>query len=95
MKALQAAEPQPLPQPVALATDDAGQPFLRQAAPWLFVLLCVALFLYVFSGVLMPFVAGIALGYLLDPVAEKLERMKLNVAIAESLMWCGMDFVVF
>lgn len=50
----------------------------RQIAPWAFAALGVALFLYLFSSVLMPFVAGIALGYLLDPVAGRLEKMGFN-----------------
>ena len=51
---------------------------MADAAPWALAIVAVALFLYLFSGVLMPFAAGIALGYLLDPVAEKLERLGLN-----------------
>lgn len=61
------------------AGRQAGRPpSLAQVAPWAIALVGVALFLYVFKGVLMPFAAGIALGYLLDPIAEKLERVGFN-----------------
>lgn len=65
------------PAPTRVAIVERG-PRLADFAPWAIAIISVALFLYLFSGVLMPFVAGIALGYLLDPVAEKLERIGLN-----------------
>ncbi len=52
--------------------------FVRRLAPWAIAVGAIALFLWMFSGVLTPFVAGIALGYLLDPVANRLEKMGLN-----------------
>ncbi|WP_143320671.1 AI-2E family transporter, partial [Cellulomonas iranensis] len=36
------------------------------------------LFLVIFSPVLLPFVAGMALAYFLDPVADRLERLGLS-----------------
>jgi predicted PurR-regulated permease PerM len=51
--------------------------FQRQALFWLAALLAVAFFLYLFSGILLPFVAGLALAYLLDPIADRLERLGL------------------
>lgn len=36
------------------------------------------LMLWVFRGVLLPFVVGMGLAYLLDPVADALERIKFN-----------------
>lgn len=68
---------QTTPAPTRVAIVESG-PRLADAAPWALAIVAVALFLYLFSGVLMPFAAGIALGYLLDPVAEKLERLGLN-----------------
>ena len=49
----------------------------RQAAFWLCALAALALFLWLFSGILLPFVAGLALAYLLDPLADRLERIGL------------------
>ena len=52
--------------------------FDRQVLPWVLLVVFVAASLYLFSGVLMPFVAGIALGYLLDPLANRLEKLGVN-----------------
>ncbi|MFO4987271.1 hypothetical protein RCK87_26365, partial [Salmonella enterica subsp. enterica serovar 1,4,[5],12:i:-] len=49
--------------------------FDRQVLPWILLAVFLAGCLYLFSGVLMPFVAGIALGYLLDPLANRLEKL--------------------
>lgn len=49
----------------------------RQALFWLCALAGLVLFLYLFSGILLPFVAGLALAYLLDPLADRLERLGL------------------
>jgi predicted PurR-regulated permease PerM len=47
----------------------------RQLGFWLGALGFALAFLLLFSSVLLPFVAGIALAYLLDPVADRLERL--------------------
>lgn len=47
----------------------------RQLLFWLLALVLFGLFLFVFRSVLLPFVAGMALGYFLDPVADRLERI--------------------
>ncbi len=52
--------------------------FDRQVLPWILLAVFLAGCLYLFSGVLMPFVAGIALGYLLDPLANRLEKLGVN-----------------
>jgi predicted PurR-regulated permease PerM len=49
----------------------------RQALFWLGALVALAIFLYLFASILLPFVAGLALAYLLDPVADRLERLGL------------------
>lgn len=53
---------------------------------WLtiFVLFCVAV--YVLRSVLLPFVAGIIIGYLLDPWATKFEKMGLSRTCATILV---------
>ncbi|MBO0734481.1 MAG: AI-2E family transporter [Methylocapsa sp.] len=45
---------------------------------WAGALLLLGLLLWLFSGVLLPFAAAVVLGYLLDPVVERLERFGLN-----------------
>ena len=49
-----------------------------QAAFWLGALLILLLFLWVFSGILLPFIMGMALAYLLDPIADGLERSGMS-----------------
>lgn len=44
---------------------------------WLVAILGLSLILYTLSSVLMPFVAGIILAYLLDPVVDRLEKLGL------------------
>ena len=83
---------QTAPAPTRSAIVGRG-PRLADIAPWLAAIAAVALFLYLFSGVLMPFVAGIALGYLLDPVAEKLERVGLN-RLGAALFILGISLIV-
>ena len=54
----------------------------RKIQFWLLALAGLMLFLYVFRGILLPFVAGMAIAYLLDPVADRLERIGMNRAFA-------------
>lgn len=49
----------------------------RQINFWLISFALFALFVYLFSPILLPFVAGMALAYLLDPVADRLEALGL------------------
>jgi predicted PurR-regulated permease PerM len=46
----------------------------RQVAFWIAALVVTILALYVLRDILLPFVAGLALAYLLDPVADRLEK---------------------
>lgn len=50
----------------------------RQVAFWLIAAAILVLFLYVFSSILLPFLAGLVLAYFLDPVADRLERFGLT-----------------
>ncbi|HSM42777.1 MAG TPA: AI-2E family transporter, partial [Afifellaceae bacterium] len=50
----------------------------RQALFWLGAFLALGFFLWLFSGILLPFIIGMALAYLLDPVADRLERWGMN-----------------
>jgi predicted PurR-regulated permease PerM len=49
-----------------------------QAVFWIGALLALLLFLWVFSDILLPFIMGMALAYLLDPLADGLERSGMN-----------------
>ncbi|MBZ0217178.1 MAG: AI-2E family transporter [Fimbriimonadaceae bacterium] len=52
--------------------------FQRQIMFWTILLVALILVLYVLSDVLLPFVAGLAIAYFLDPVADRLEGWGLN-----------------
>ncbi len=52
--------------------------FRRQIVFWLIAAAFLVLFLYVFSTILLPFLAGMILAYFLDPVADRLERLGLS-----------------
>src|SRR4051794_39922237 len=50
----------------------------RQIVYGLAVFGAAAAFLYLFADILLPFLAGAALAYLLDPLADRLERAGLG-----------------
>lgn len=52
--------------------------FRKQLFFWLGALAFLLLFLWVFSEILLPFILGMALAYLLDPIADRLERAGMN-----------------
>ncbi|ASY68289.1 AI-2E family transporter [Sinorhizobium fredii] len=54
----------------------------RQIFFWLLVLAAFIAFLMVFSSILLPFLAGMALAYFLDPVADRLQRLGLSRLMA-------------
>ncbi len=56
----------------------AGLSVQQQATLWGLALAALAAVLYFLSPILAPFVAGTALGYLLDPVADRLQRAGLS-----------------
>ncbi|WP_376704945.1 AI-2E family transporter [Mesorhizobium sp. ISC25] len=66
----------------AAAEAAASASFRRQIRFWLVSAIILAVFLYVFSGILLPFVAGMVLAYFLDPVADRLERLGLSRLMA-------------
>lgn len=64
----------------------------RQVVFWLLFLAAFVAFLTVFSTILLPFIAGMALAYFLDPVADWLERLGLSRLMATVVILIG--FVV-
>ena len=57
-----------------------------QAWFWLCSLAFFVMALYVLSGVLMPFVTGLAVAYFLDPLADRVERVVKSRSIATALI---------
>jgi len=73
----------------------AGLSLERQLMLWSLTLLALAAILYLLSPVLAPFVAGTALGYLLDPVADRMQRWGLSrLGAALLLLVAFIAFVV-
>jgi predicted PurR-regulated permease PerM len=69
-----------------LADALAAAAFRRQIRFWLITAALLGLFVYLFSEILLPFVAGMVLAYFLDPVADRLERTGLSRTAATFLI---------
>ena len=52
----------------------------RQLAIWALVIGLFILGLWLLKGILLPFVAGMAIAYLLDPLADRLESYGLSTS---------------
>jgi len=79
----------------AVATADTASTTLRrQIFFWTATAVLLALFLYIFSGILLPFVAGMVLAYFLDPVADRLQRLGLSRLMATVVILIGFIVVV-
>ncbi len=55
-----------------------GMSFERQIAFWVAALVVFVLVLWLLSEILLPFVAGLAIAYLLTPLTDRLERAGIN-----------------
>ena len=53
-----------------------------QIAFWLLMLALVGFGVYLFANVLTPFVAALALGYVLDPIAGRLQKLGMSRVFA-------------
>ncbi len=56
--------------------------FKQQLIFWLAALVVFVLLLWSLSEILLPFIAGAAIAYLLTPITDRLERLGVNRAIA-------------
>ena len=56
---------------------------------WFAVLLCLMALLFVFREILLPFIAGAALAYLLDPLVDRLEGLKIGRSVASLIALAG------
>jgi predicted PurR-regulated permease PerM len=66
----------------------------RQMTFWVLTLVGGVLVLYVLREILLPFVAGMVLAYLLDPLATRLERIGIN-RLAATLVIIGTVVLLF
>ena len=60
--------------------------FERQIVFWVALLIVVVLMLWLLSEILLPFVAGLAIAYLLTPLTDRLERLGVNRLAAALLI---------
>jgi predicted PurR-regulated permease PerM len=60
--------------------------FRRQMTFWVVALVLFVAALWLLHDILLPFVAGMAIAYLLDPIAKRLERLGLNRTVATLLI---------
>jgi predicted PurR-regulated permease PerM len=63
-----------------------GAAFERQIVFWLAILAVFVLLLWLLSDILLPFVAGAAIAYLLTPVTDRIERLGVNRLAAAFLI---------
>ncbi|HET9716645.1 MAG TPA: AI-2E family transporter [Pseudolabrys sp.] len=73
----------PPPRRSSLADEIA---FRRQLYFWLGALIVLVLALWLLSEILLPFIAGLAIAYLLTPVTDHLERLGINRLAAALLI---------
>ena len=66
----------------------------RQIGFWVAALVVTGLFLFILRDILLPFVAGFALAYLLDPLADRLQRIGLS-RLAATLVILVLFVLVF
>lgn len=64
-------------QPIAVVVGG-GLAFQRQLLFWLAALAVLVLMLWLLSPILLPFIAGLAIAYLLTPLTDRLERAGVN-----------------
>ena len=68
--------------------------FRQQLKFWLGLLAALVAVLWLFGGILLPFVAGMVLAYFLDPVADWLEERNIPRLVA-TIMIVGMFVLIF
>ena len=65
------------------AAKPGGGILLQRHMPfWVGALVVFVLLLWLLSGILLPFVAGMAIAYLLNPLVDRIERAGVNRAVA-------------
>lgn len=58
----------------------------RRLGLWLLLLVGAGGLVYLLRGALFPFVAGLAVGYLLDPLADRLEALRVPRGVAAAMI---------
>jgi predicted PurR-regulated permease PerM len=66
----------------------------RQLRFWLLSLALFLILLYVLRGILLPFVAGMAIAYFLDPLCDRLEALGFSRSWAVAIVGIGFVLIV-
>jgi predicted PurR-regulated permease PerM len=69
-------------------------PFERHIVFWLVALVAFIALLWLLSPILLPFVIGLALAYVLDPLANRLRRHGVSRLVAALIILCGFVLVL-
>lgn len=67
-------------------SPNGGIPFQRQVVFWLAALAVFILLLWLLSEILLPFIAGLAIAYLLTPVTDRIESIGVPRMVASLLI---------
>ena len=89
-----APPPPPAPDIAAAPVRSSGMTMRQQGLFWLGALAVIFLTLYLLSPILLPFVLGIILAYLLNPIVTRLERIRVRRTVA-ALLVSGVIILVF
>ncbi len=76
----------PRTRPRRAAPESEGMTFERQIGFWLMIFAVFVLMLWLLSDILLPFVAGLAIAYLLTPVTDRIESLGVNRLAAALLI---------
>lgn len=68
-------------------------PIQQQARIWAVIAIVTFVLLWLLGDVILPFLVGGALAYLLDPVADRLERLGLSRAMAVAVIALGVVLI--
>lgn len=70
-------------------------PVKDQVKYWTFAAAILLIFLWLLGGILLPFVLGAALAYLLDPIVDRLERLGTSRILGTALILAAAFFIIF
>ena len=66
----------------------------RQLRFWLIGFIVFFALLWLLSGILLPFVAGMAVAYFLDPICDRFEAFGLSRTLATTILTLGFLLVI-
>jgi predicted PurR-regulated permease PerM len=89
-----AVSARPKPRPPAAPPKGEGVTFERQVLFWLAMFAVLVTTLWLLSEILLPFVAGAAIAYLITPLTDRMERLGINRLAAALLIMTVVVMVI-